>query len=746
MNPEKETKVKNIINAARPLQVITNLKRATNALNISELRYRRLFETSRDGIIILDAETGMIVDVNPFLIEMLGYTKKQFIKKKIWEIGLFKDIIANRDNFVNLQQKEYIKYEDLPLLTADGRQIEVEFVSNVHLVNKQRVIQCNIRDNTDHKQAEKKLRKDSEERFQILTQASINGFYVVDIKGHIIEVNDAYCTISGYSKDCLLSMYISDLECTESAEQIKAHIESIRINGWDRFESKHRRADGNIIDVQSNVTFIPDKGLFLCFINDITERRQAERDLFETRNYLEKLINQANAPIMEWDAKLRITRFNRAFEIITGRKADKVLGKTLEILFPPDKVSTYMLLFQNMQKGKGKNAVEIDIMHMDGSVRTILWNSTTIYGAEGLKPISIIAQGLDITDRLRAKDEILYNSYHDQLTGLYNRRFFEEELNRLDVERNLPISMVMCDVNGLKLVNDSFGHVMGDHLLQKVAEVLRKGCRADEFIARLGGDEFIIILPKTNESQTEEIIKHINHIITKEKVGSLTISISIGFETKKKTNEDMRIIFKNTEDHMYRHKLSESSSARSKIVSLILNTLFEKSNREMLHSKRVSEICVEIAARMNFDMDNINMIRTVGLMHDIGKIGIDEEILNTKKKLNAEERKEMERHCEIGYQILNSVSDFSEIAIYVLEHHEKWDGKGYPRGRKGEEISLPARIVAVADSYDAMTSTRTYKEVLSEVEAIGEIRRCAGTQFDPNIARVFIEKVLGKEW
>jgi diguanylate cyclase (GGDEF)-like protein/putative nucleotidyltransferase with HDIG domain len=304
----------------------------------------------------------------------------------------------------------------------------------------------------------------------------------------------------------------------------------------------------------------------------------------------------------------------------------------------------------------------------------------------------------------------------------------------------------MCDLNGLKLVNDSFGHATGDELLKKTAEIIKRGFRSDDIIARLGGDEFVIILPETDTIETAKIIKRINSMILKEKVGALAISITFGHKTKNSMEEDIGEVFKNTEDDMNKHKLSQSSSIKSKTIDLIMNTLFEKNNREMLHSKRVSEICEDIASRMNFNKDNVSKIRIAGLMHDIGKIGIDENILNKPEELSSDERKEIERHSEIGHRILSSVDEFSEIAEHVLENHEQWDGNGYPRGLKGAEISLEARIIAVADAFDAMTRERTYGKTLSEDEAIREIRRCCGTQFDPEIAVIFVEKVLKKVW
>lgn len=173
-----------------------------------------------------------------------------------------------------------------------------------------------------------------------------------------------------------------------------------------------------------------------------------------------------------------------------------------------------------------------------------------------------------------------------------------------------------------------------------------------------------------------------------------------------------------------------------------MNTLYEKSNREMLHSKRVSALCEAIASEMNLSNDAINQIVAAGLLHDIGKIGIAEQILNKEGPLNFEEWQEIQKHPEIGYRILNSASEFSEIARYVLEHHEHWDGKGYPRKVKQEDISLQARIIGVADAYDAMTSDRSYRKGLTKKQAIQELRRCAGTQFDPIITTLFIEKVL----
>jgi len=347
--------------------------------------------------------------------------------------------------------------------------------------------------------------------------------------------------------------------------------------------------------------------------------------------------------------------------------------------------------------------------------------------------------------RKNQEEKLKYLSFHDHLTGLYNRRYFEEELIRLDTDINLPMTIVMGDVNGLKLVNDSFGHAIGDKLLKEVANMIKEECRAGDIIARLGGDEFVIILPKTEAFEAEKIIKRIKKRSTQNKAVSIDVSISFGYETKRSIKENIQEVLIEAEDSMYGCKLYESKSLRSKTIDVIMNALIEKSHRELMHSKRVSTICEMIAIALNSEKEFVNQVRIAGLVHDIGKIGIHEDILNKPERLDDDECVAMRKHSEAGWRILNSVNEFSELAEFVLSHHERWDGRGYPRGLQGDEIALQARIIAVADSYDAMTSDRSYRKGMSEDEAKNEIRRCSGTQFDPEIVKVFLEKVLGKE-
>ena len=351
----------------------------------------------------------------------------------------------------------------------------------------------------------------------------------------------------------------------------------------------------------------------------------------------------------------------------------------------------------------------------------------------------------EVAERKIKEEENLYLSYHDVLTGLYNRRFYEEEIKRLDNEENLPISIIIGDVNGLKLINDAFGHSKGDELLYKAALAIKNACRKDDIVARWGGDEFVILLPKTEPEEVERVIKEIKVQYLNQQVNALSISISFGWDAKKATDEDIQKVLKSAEDYMYKHKIIQNEGMRGNTINTIINTLHEKNPREELHSKRVSEICQAIGKAMGFTELEVSKLKVVGLLHDIGKIAIEEGILNKPGKLTEHERDEIKRHPDIGYRILASSYEMLGLAEYILAHHERWDGSGYPKGLKGEAIPKVARIIALADTYDAMTSERSYRKPLSEEVVFAEIINNAGSQFDPEIARIFVEKVLIKQ-
>lgn len=435
-----------------------------------------------------------------------------------------------------------------------------------------------------------------------------------------------------------------------------------------------------------------------------------------------------------------------AIDLLGCDSKSHIIGKAPEVFSPEkqhdgefSKEKAIKIYNQTMKNGKHK--FEWWYKRIDGTSIPVEVMMTTIF-LNGKKVFHCLLR--DISDRKKMEDKLEYLSYHDQLTGLYNRRFFEEELIKIDIEQNLPLTVAVADVNGLKLVNDSFGHAIGDELLKKVAKVMKDGFRKNDIIARFAGDEFVVLLPNTNINETEQIIKNIKELALKEKEGTVDISISFGHETKNSSEEDIKEVLKKAEDYMYKKKLFEGPSMRGKTIKTIISTLHEKNKREEQHSHRVSVLCESMGKVLELPEDEIKELKTVGLLHDIGKIVIEENLLNKPEKLTDEEWEQIKRHPEIGYRILSTVNEFSEMAEYVLAHHERVDGGGYPKGLKGEQIPIQSRIIAIADTYDAMVSQRSYRNALLEEVAIKELKLNAGSQFDAELTRIFIEKVLNK--
>lgn len=479
------------------------------------------------------------------------------------------------------------------------------------------------------------------------------------------------------------------------------------------------------------------------FISDITDRKRMENQ--RDQNYQTLLEAQRIAHLGTWKLDLATN------DVVWSEELYKMYGFDPTIPLPPYK--EHMKLFTPESWDKLSTSLdrtstsgipyelELETVTKDGSNGWMWARGEAEKGSNG-SIVSLRGVAQDITKRKKTEIELLYLSYHDHLTGLYNRRFFEEEIKRLDTKQNLPLSVIMCDVNGLKLVNDSFGHESGDTLLKRAAEAIRKACREGDVIARVGGDEFLVLLPGTTAEETVEIANRIKETTQTKEVTNIELSISYGYDTKTTDKQAMIEIIANAENHMYRHKLYERASLRSKTIDLIMNTLFEKSKREALHSSRVSSICQSIATKMDLDHNTVSQMRIAGLIHDIGKIGVSESILNKPGSLSIEERSDIERHPETGWRILSSTDELSDLAEYILNHHEKWDGSGYPNRLKGEAIQLEARIIAVADAYDAMTRERSYRKAMSKEDAIKELRRCSGTQFDPGVVDVFVNQVL----
>jgi diguanylate cyclase (GGDEF)-like protein/PAS domain S-box-containing protein len=573
--------------------------------------------------------------------------------------------------------------------------------------------------------------------------------------GNVINFNLGFLNFSGFKKEEVENKRLLDLDIFETRDDRERIVAAITANQFvEDFELNFRHRDKSlrICSISAQLINLNNTPHILSIIRDITDRKNAELALKKSEEKYRFLTEFASDVIWVFNvAKNIYTYISPSIIHLRGLTPEEAMAEKLEDAMTPDslkKVQTalkdHIKTFTDNPEATNTYLIELQQYHKNGDIIWVEVSTKYRYHASG--DIEIVGVSRNIDKRKRAEEKVLYLSYHDQLTGLYNRRFYEEELLRLDTQRNFPIAIIISDINGLKLINDAYGHQMGDTILKSYAEILKTECRHDEIVSRIGGDEFVILLSHTNRENVEGIISRLNDAIASVHTDHTILSVSMGYAIKENADQEINDLFKLAEDAMYRHKLSISPRVKKATIDSIINSINEKNHQEIVHSQTVSEYCEAIGREMKFSSDAVNQLRMAGLRHDIGEIAIDDAILNKPEKLTPAEWAEIRRHPEIGYHILRSVNELAEIARFVLEHHERWDGTGYPKGLKAEEISLQGRIIAVADAYSTMTSPRPYAPALTQAEAVAEIINCADSQFDRNIARLFVEKVLKADW
>lgn len=331
------------------------------------------------------------------------------------------------------------------------------------------------------------------------------------------------------------------------------------------------------------------------------------------------------------------------------------------------------------------------------------------------------------------QDKLEELSYKDSLTKLYNRRYFNKIIDDF-LMLNLDYSVIVADVNGLKLTNDAFGHHIGDQLLAKVSELLLRVFK-DDIVFRWGGDEFLII----STTSYDELVKSIEifHMESAQIDEEFVMSLAFGIAVMT-VEDNIYGVMNRAERNMYEDKVKVSGPHKRMIIDNILKQLHEKHPNEEEHSQNVVFYSTKIGEELELPMDQIHGLRLCAMLHDVGKIAIPDEIISRVGPLLPAEYEEVQKHPEKGYQILCAYPELSEYSKHILSHHEHFDGTGYPNGLVGEDIPLISRIISVADAYDAMISERTYKDAININDAIIELESESGKQFDPTVVKALV--------
>jgi diguanylate cyclase (GGDEF)-like protein/PAS domain S-box-containing protein/putative nucleotidyltransferase with HDIG domain len=727
---------------------------------------RTLFELTLlsvgDGVITTDAK-GHITLLNNVAEELTGWKSTDAIGKRIEEIfQIYNELTGKKcENIVEKvirQGKRQELANSTILLSKDGTKRPIADSAAPIILHNGDVIGCVLvfRDYTEKYQEQRKRQQLVEELkdMQILLQSSLES--TKDILIISLDRDYKYLYFNKTHQNDMVSAYNTQInvgDCIFDHMTNKNDIERIKAN-YDKALSgtAHTTLEkyGDKVVSYYETKFNPIHNLqgkiigLTVFAENVTKRIDMEKTIISNEKRYRGLIDNLKEGVVVHAPDTKIISCNLKASEMLGISIDELTGKfsnNLDFNFVCEnldkmKVKDYPVNLIKSNNSPIKDQI-LGIQQKDEN--NLLWvqvNGIPVLSTDGTLE-EIVISFKDITYERLHQEQLEFAAHNDYLTGLFNRRYYEETLEILDIEENYPLTIVMADINGLKLINDAFGHATGDKLLVSAANLLQEYCRPTDILARIGGDEFVILMPKTNESVAGEFISNLKQKSSKIETESIPLSISFGYSSKTMSIEDIQEVYRSAEDLMYREKLLEIPSMRSSAIETILNTLYEKDPKSETHSRTVSILSEEIAKAAGLSIQDVSEVKTAGLLHDIGKIIISSSIINKTGLLTSDEYTTMKNHSEIGFRILNSTQDMRSISNIVLNHHERWDGKGYPRGIKKEEIPYKSRIISIADAFDAMTSLRNYRASISKEEALQEIIDHAGTQFDPELVKIF---------
>ena len=711
----------------------------------SEQRFKILHDASFGGLAIHDQ--GIILDCNQALSDITGYSMTELIDSDGLNLidPKYRDVVRN--NIKSGYEKPYEVFglrkngESYPLklearnMPYQGKQIRVvEFRDVTDIVNQQN------------------LQKSLENQWSKLIQEMPLGFnlreMIFDDQGKGIDykflsINDRYEEMTGLKREDIVGKCVTEVLPDIESSWFDAYSDVVKKQKTVVIEDYSRS-----LDKYYRVVTYPYKGnQFVVVAEDITERVKNEKELIKKEQEKSRII--ANLPGVSYQCRFdefwTMLYMSDRCEELTGYKPSEIVENnsvTFNDLIVP-KYREYV--FNAYEEAKELNlpcSIEYEMIKKDGS-RVWIWERGHVFEQDN----QFFIEGflMDITERKISEQKINYASKHDVLTGLPNRTYFDTVIRKLDQEKYYPLSISMIDIDGLKLINDTYGHDVGDEAILTFAKLLSTSCKDHSFIARIGSDEFAVVFAKSDPEKLNDLKDQVFDKLASIKIKDIPLSASCGTAIKTSESQNIDDVLIEAENDMYAQKTLHNQSSRNQVIMALFDSLKDKYEAERDHSDRVSHYCLSMGEKLNLTQQEKLELEFAGRMHDIGKITIPDHILKKPGKLTDEEWVIMKNHTINGYQILKSADKYSNLADYALTHHERWDGKGYPKGLSGEDIPLFSRIICIADAYEAMTSDRPYRKAMKAQDAIAELRRCSGTQFDPKLVDVFIHEVVNNE-
>ncbi len=754
---EPEGEITGLIEISRD---ITDAHRAREELRQDRQRFQRVTESVKAILWEYDIKADRWTYVSPQSEKLLGYSPEEWTDLDFWINSIHpEDRQWAVDYCMSCTARGEEHVFEYRFLKKDGGVAWLRDEVTVEMDDSEEPDRLRgfMVDITERKKTEKAL-QESQKNLEITLRSIGDGVIVTDPDGRVVRMNEMAEELTGWNfaetaqKPIQKIFQIDDTE----GEGVRRPVHTVLQEKDDPrtcSDATLIARDGSECKITCTASPIKEEGEFLGVVvvfSDVTEQHRMKEQLRQSRNLIQATLDSLSANICVLDEKGDIISVNEpwidfAMENDADMQSVQEGVNYLQICEQADgegaEIATRFAAGIRSVMDGDRELFELEYpCHSPDEKRWFTGRVTRHVGYDD-NPNHVVIAHENITERRLAEERLRFLSYHDSLTGLQNRAYLEQEMKRLDVPRQLPISIIMADVNGLKLVNDTFGHEEGDEVLKKVARILQTSSRQEDIVARWGGDEFLVLLPDTTSEQAKNIYQRILKACENVSQSKVPISISMGAATKKQPQEDIHALLKEAENIMYKRKLSKSRSTKNSILTTLLNTLGVNTHETEQHARRLQRMSLRLGEELGLSPSELDRLALVASLHDIGTVSISEDILTKTGPLSEEEMEAVRRHPEMGYRIVSSTEEFAHVASDILAHHEHWDGSGYPQGLQGREIPILARIVAVVDAYDAMTHHRPYRQPLSIEEALTELSCGAGTQFDPQIVEFFCELV-----
>lgn len=705
-----------------------------------------LIKTTNDIILELN-ENYTFTSVYTNYERNLSFEKDQLINRNIREIFNQKtsdSLIQAFKLAKETHEIQVISYQTLENETLKYYQASIFYVK----FDEEYRYVISIRDITSQQNVENQL-LEMNNRLTEIARQSRTVIWEVDLDGKYTYINSVSKDVFGYDNKDMIGHYFYEFYPIQDRLEFKEKVLGLmnRRESVVGFESPYQTKDGERIWLLSNSSpKFNEEGLCVGYRGsdvDITEKHKIQLALKQSEEKY-RFITENTSDVI-WIVNLDDYKFSYispAVYQLRGYSAEEAMAQSINESMTPE---SWQLIQNTIENSLGDFILDpqhpkhyiltIEQYHKNGSM---VWVEISVcYRFNELNQIEVIGISRDVTERKKIDDEIRYLSFHDQLTGLYNRRYYDIELERLNTARNLPISFITVDINGLKMTNDVFGHSSGDDLIKLASKTLKSVCREDDIIVRLGGDEFIVVLPQTNIKDCEKIVSRIHLSLKSQSDSKYTLSLSIGYSSKETMDQEIIDVVNQADRIMYQNKLIESEVYKRQLLGTIMNTLYKLDTDLRRHLKSLTNLVSQFGKYLKLSSNQINQLKLAAMYHDIGKIGIDIEDIRLYQTDRIKYEYLLRRQPELSYQILRYITQYTEIANIVLAYHENYDGSGYPRGLRKDEISNESMMVHIVNNYDKLR----FNVGLNREDSITQLKMQKGKELDPILCEKFCQMI-----